>query len=106
MIPENTGKNKLTPQAGKSAYTSGPEKVQDGGERFTFQHSSSLYRRRGIVTWLFDESAFVVDGADDQTARWIGFEVAEENEMEVVWNGTVKMESGRFAAQFERAIEP
>ena len=60
-----------------------------------------LYRGMpGIVTRNLEETAFVVEAGGDQAARWIGFDLAEEDEMSVTWLGTRKLPSGRWAAQF------
>lgn len=54
----------------------------------------------GVVTRNLDETAFVVEARGDQAARWIGFDLAEEDELSMTWLGTQRLPNGTWAAQF------
>lgn len=54
-----------------------------------------------IVTRNLEETAFVVEACGDQVARWIGFDIAESEDLgEVTWLGTRWLLNGTWAAQF------
>lgn len=77
-----------------------PHLLLDPGAPWTISHSASRYGVRGVVTWNAEETAFVVECHLEAVARWIGYGLAEENDVEVVWHGTQKTAAGTWVAQF------
>lgn len=65
----------------------------------------------GTITWAPDKDAFTVHSASGQWAHWLGYaQIRHDNgyldqdddaQLEGVWLGTVAVEGGGFAAQFE-----
>ena len=60
----------------------------------------SLCGVRGTATWNAERTAYVVECAREAWARWIGYHVADEDGLKVIWHGTRPTLSGMSAAQF------
>ena len=77
-----------------------PHLTLDPGAARTISRPESLCGVRATVTWNAEETAYVVESPLDTLARWIGYHVADEDGLEVVWHGTRPTPFSTAAAQF------
>lgn len=77
-----------------------PHLTLDPGAGRTTSRPESLCGVRATVTWNAEGTAYVVESPLDTLARWIGYQVAEEERLEVVWHGTRPTPGGTSVAQF------
>ncbi len=74
------------------------------------QHPAYWRGRRGLTTWGPDGLTYAVEHGDESVARWMGYEVGEEENVTredsnephlyVYWHGTARTARNTYAAQF------
>ena len=77
-----------------------PHLLLDPGAAWTISQGETFRGVRGVLTWNAEETAYVVVCGLEQVARWIGYRIAEDDDLKVVWHGTIKLPCGHWAAQF------
>ena len=77
-----------------------PHLTLDPGAGWTCSSPESIHGMRGIATWNLEQMAYVVEAGSEQAARLIGYGVAYDDGLEVVWHGTRATAAGTWAAQF------
>lgn len=77
-----------------------PHLLLDPAGGWTYSRPESYHGVRARSTWNLEETAFVIEAPSEDVARWIGYRIAYDDELEVVWWGTRQTPSGTWAAQF------
>ena len=77
-----------------------PDLVLDPGARWTISRPEFFRGIHAMSTWNAEETGYVVAAKVENVARLVGFRMADEMGLEVVWWGTRKTPAGTWAAQF------
>lgn len=77
-----------------------PHLMLDPGSHWTTTRRERFRGIPGVSTWNEDQTAYVVVTPLEQVSRWLGYMIAAEDDLDVVWHGTIKLPCGHCAAQF------